>query len=54
MYCHGKIIKKYLDKTEKLEDNREYNQPKRYGRSPQYGRQINVEEKVWKTFLKHF
>jgi hypothetical protein len=25
-------------------DNQTYNQPKRYGRSPQYGCQINVEE----------
>jgi hypothetical protein len=27
-------------------DNQAYNQPERYGRSPQYGRQINVEEKI--------
>jgi len=27
-------------------DNQAYNQPKRYGRSPQYGLQINVEEKI--------
>jgi hypothetical protein len=27
-------------------DNQEYNQPERYGRSPQYGRQINVEENI--------
>jgi hypothetical protein len=27
-------------------DNHAYNQPKRYGRSPQYGPQINVEEKI--------
>jgi hypothetical protein len=26
--------------------NHAYNQPERYGRSPQYGRQINVEEKI--------
>jgi hypothetical protein len=42
-------VKEYLDKTEKFEDNREYNQPERYGISPQYGRKINVEENVWKT-----
>jgi hypothetical protein len=41
-----KSIKEYLKKTEKFKDNREYNQPKRYGRSSQYGLQINVEEKV--------
>jgi hypothetical protein len=27
-------------------DNQEYNQLERYGSSPQYGRQINVEEKI--------
>ena len=43
-----------MKKTEIFKDNREYNQPERYGRSPQYGRQINVEEKVWSTSLNHF
>jgi len=27
-------------------DNHAYNQPDRYGRSPQYGHQINVEENI--------
>jgi hypothetical protein len=44
----------YEKKRERFKDNREYNQPERYGRSPQYGRQINVEEKVWNTLLNHF
>ena len=27
-------------------DNQAYNQPERYGKSPQYGHQINVEENI--------
>jgi hypothetical protein len=49
-----KLFKEYLNKTEKFEDNHDYNQPERYGRYPQYGREINVEEKVWENLLKHF
>jgi hypothetical protein len=45
-YCHEgkKTIKE--SKVEIFNDNHEYKQPERYGRSPQYGRQINVEENV--------
>jgi len=49
-----KSIKEYSNKTKKMKDNREDNQLERYGRSPQYGCQINVEEKVWITSLNHF
>jgi hypothetical protein len=41
-----KKVKESKTKVEIFNDNHEYNQPERYGRSPQYGRQINVEEKV--------
>ena len=30
------------------------NQPDRYGRSPQYGFQINVEEKIWNNITQSF
>jgi hypothetical protein len=50
-----KINQRVLEKTpERFKDNREYNQPERYERSPQYGHQIIVEEKVWNTLLNHF
>jgi len=50
----NKTVKRIKTKATIFNDNHKYNQPERYGRSPQYGRQINVEEKVWKTLLKNF
>jgi hypothetical protein len=41
-----KQSKNQKQKYKIFNDNHAYNQPERYGRSPQYGRQINVEEKI--------
>ena len=41
---NGQIIK--CRNINIFNDNQAYNQPERYGKSPQYGRQINVEENI--------
>jgi hypothetical protein len=47
-YCHeeNKTVRESKTKAEIFNYNYEYNQLERYGISPQYGRQINVEEKL--------
>jgi hypothetical protein len=44
-YYHeeNKTVKESKTKEEIFKDNYEYSQPGRYGISPHYGRQINVE-----------
>jgi hypothetical protein len=53
-YCHGKISQRVIRKNKKIKYNHYTIDQRDMERSPQYGRQINVEEKVRRTLLKHF